>query len=297
MRVVVRQMSGLGNQLFQYAAALYFAERYGAGAEMVIQQPKEAFSNGFPRPCLLSKFCTSIPLRPHSGFVRFVMNERETVQWFFKPLRRLLHRQMYGEPEAERYTLVRELPLEDGVRAIYLLGYWQSWEMVEAVETRLRHDLQLRTAAQGRNAEVLAQIAGCATPISLHMRRGDYTLAVEGNIALPLTYYRNAINVMLERFPMAEFFVFSDDIAFAREHLPKDLRVTFVDHNDAESAQEDLRLMAACRHHIIANSSFSWWGAWLNARSDKVVVAPRDWLNRPDTYFAGLLPPAWLLLG
>lgn len=296
MRLVVRQMSGLGNQLFQYAAALYYGQRHKAEAEIVMQPPAEAFSNGYPRPCLLPMFQTSIPMLAYGGFTRFVMNERDVFQWFFRPFRSLVHVQMYHEPETERYAFVRALPLGDGVETVYLSGYWQSWEMVQAVEDRLRRDLRLREPAQGRNAEVMAQIAGAARPISLHMRRGDYTLAIEGHLALPLEYYRSAIEHMRAKFVDAEYFVFSDDIEFAREHLPPDLKATFVDHNDSQHAHEDLRLMSACHHHIIANSSFSWWGAWLNGRADKVVVAPRNWLNRAGTYFPGLLPPSWTVI-
>ena len=80
---------------------------------------------------------------------------------------------------------------------------------------------------------------------------------------------------------------------FARKNLPGGMRQVFVEGNDDHASHEDLRLMAACGHHIIANSSFSWWGPWLNAAPGKVVVAPRHWLLSPESDFADLLPPAW----
>ena len=128
------------------------------------------------------------------------------------------------------------------------------------------------------------------------MRRGDYTLAAEHNVALPLDYYLRAIDFIRARFEDPFFFIFSDDIEFARQNLPAGIRRVFVEGNDDASSQEDQRLMAACQHHIIANSSFSWWGAWLNPSSSKTVIAPRNWLGRPGSYYPGLLPPDWTII-
>jgi hypothetical protein len=141
----------------------------------------------------------------------------------------------------------------------------------------------------------MEQIAACRNPVSLHVRRGDYTLAAEGKIALPLSYYASAIAYCQARLEDPTFFVFSDDMEFARANLPGNPRAVFVDHNDDASSHEDLRLMSACRHHIIANSSFSWWGAWLNPRADKIVYAPKYWLLNRDSYFPDLFPASWLL--
>ncbi len=142
---------------------------------------------------------------------------------------------------------------------------------------------------------MLERIGKCTNPVSLHVRRGDYTLAAEGNIALPLDYYTRSISICRERLADPTFFVFSDDIAFARKNLPHDIRAVFIDHNDDASSHEDLRLMSSCRHHIIANSTFSWWGAWLNPRLDKLVVAPKHWYLTQDSYYPELLPPGWIL--
>jgi hypothetical protein len=88
------------------------------------------------------------------------------------------------------------------------------------------------------------------------------------------------------------YFVFSDEIDSARECLPKLERMVFVNHNSEDAAHEDLRLMSGCRHHIIANSSFSWWGAWLNPHTDKIVYYPNRWFHLNPT-LPDLIPPAW----
>ena len=127
------------------------------------------------------------------------------------------------------------------------------------------------------------------------MRRGDCTVAATNRVDLPLEYYLNAISTIKERLGDPTFFVFSDDIPFVKEYLPQNLAMVFVDHNDDFSAHEDLRLMSSCHHHIIANSTFSWWGAWLNPRTDKMVIAPKHWYNTEDSYYPDLLPQTWLL--
>jgi hypothetical protein len=100
---------------------------------------------------------------------------------------------------------------------------------------------------------------------------------------------------MRTQFPNCSFFIFTDDVAHAREWVADRAGCIIVDHNDALTAHEDLWLMASCRHHIIANSTFSWWGAWLNPRTDKCVIAPSEWLGfrTAETHIA---PPDWVLL-
>ncbi len=305
MRIVVRQLSGLGNQLFQYAAGRYYASRYAASLRIAMDAPSNAHSHGFPRPFLLSAFAITAPFGPYTTFDRLILNGRPALCPIIDPLRRTLRIQSFAEVFDQRHAFLPDLPLTPNLRTLYLSGYWQSWQPAAAVQDQLRTELQLRQPATGRNLETLNRIAATPTPVSLHIRRGDYTLAAEGNIALPLDFYTAAIALLRERLPDAHFFIFSDDIPFARANLPRTLPATFVDHNDSFTAHEDLRLMSACRHHILANSSFSWWGAWLGAhltapdhrQSQRLVIAPRHWTGGPDATFPGLFPPDWTLLG
>ena len=140
----------------------------------------------------------------------------------------------------------------------------------------------------------MQQIQGAESPVSLHIRRGDSARIHGGKDALPLTYQRNAIEAVRQRVANPTFFVFSDDLPYCRKHLPGHVKAVFVDHNDALNSHEDLRLMAACRHNIIANSSFSWWGAWLNPNPAKIVCAPSVW--RDEAISRQILPPDWIPL-
>ena len=90
------------------------------------------------------------------------------------------------------------------------------------------------------------------------------------------------------------FFIFSDDPAWVRDNLVLKHKTTIIDHNDPKHGYEDLRLMSLCRHNIIANSSFSWWGAWLNSNPGKIIMAPARWLINPEIDTKDLLPESWL---
>ena len=291
MQVVIRQNSGLGNQLFQYAAGLYYSKRYQARMEMARDVPKHRQSHGYPRPFLLSHFSISSPVRALTLFERLLFSPR----WDASAVRRALGIQGFAEPFERRFTFLKDVPLERGTGVLYLWGFWQTYRIVEEVADQARREFSFREPPRGKNLEVLERIRQCRCPISLHVRRGDYTLAAEGQIALPMDYYSRAISICRERFGNPTFFVFSDDMPFARDNLPL-ADAVFVDHNDSFSSHEDLRLMSSCHHHIIANSSFSWWGAWMNARRDKTVLAPKHWYLRADSYYPELLPPTWILL-
>ena len=158
-------------------------------------------------------------------------------------------------------------------RAACFIGYWQSAAYFAALEPQIRSAFAFAPFAQHRSEEAAAQMAA-APSVSLHIRRGDYLNHddVYGNICTP-AYYEQAIALIQKQVPQAHFFFFSDDPQWVREHfsLPN---MTLVDWNTAQNGYDDMHLMSLCKHNIIANSSFSWWGAWLNANPQKIVVCP-----------------------
>ena len=294
MQIVLKEFNGLGNQLFQYAALRYYGKRYGAEMRIAVDPKSKAVSYGYPRPCLLSHFSIPVPMAERSLSERLLITDNAWLRAVSALLRRVLRIQVFHEQSEHRSSFLRDLPLERDVKKLYLLGYWHTNPLVEEIADELRVELTFKEAAQGKDLEVLEQIRRSKNPVSLHVRRGDYTLPEEG-LALPMEYYSNAISIIKERFADPTFFVFSDDIPFAKDNLPRDIGMVFVEHNDPFSAHEDLRLMSSCHHHIIANSTFSWWGAWLNPRLDKMVIAPRHWRPMANTYYPDLLPHAWML--
>jgi hypothetical protein len=165
------------------------------------------------------------------------------------------------------------------------------------VASTIRTDFAFRQPLTGLNVEIAQEIA-VVNSVSLHIRRGDYasnpkTLSTHGTCSL--AYYKEAIRKIIERVESPHLFVFSDDIDWARDNLNIDLPIRYVDHNRDSESFNDMRLMSLCRHHIIANSSFSWWGAWLNPHEDKIVVAPNNWFANSNNT-KDLLPTGWFAL-
>lgn len=295
MNVVIRGFGGLGNQLFQYAAGKYYAKRYGAAMRIAVDPPWNAQCNGYPRPCLLSHFSITAPLAERSISDRILLTDKAWLQVTTTPFKKALQIQVFTEQHKHRYCFLRDLSLEPDVRTLYLQGYFQTNRLVEEIADELRVDLTLKEPPQGKNLELLQQIGRSRNPVSLHVRRGDSTLPWEGKVVLPMEYYSHAVSIIKERLIDPVFFVFSDDMLFAKDNLPQDVTMVFVDHNDEFAAHEDLRLMSSCHHHIIANSTFSWWGAWLNPRPDKMVVAPRHWFLGVENYYPNLFPHDWMI--
>jgi hypothetical protein len=184
------------------------------------------------------------------------------------------------------------LNLHDGV---YLDGYWQSEKYFFEISPIIRSELTLKHPPSGRNLELSGLMKSCQS-ISIHVRRGDYA-SDPGISAFHGTcdrgYYASCVEYMAQRIESPHFFVFSDDPHWARANLPMSYPISFIEHNRGETDYEDLWLISQCKHHVIANSSFSWWGAWLNASKSKLVIAPGKWfraiLNEKD-----LIPVEWL---
>jgi len=133
--------------------------------------------------------------------------------------------------------------------------------------------------------------------VSLHIRRGDYlSKSVEVFEPLNLDYYYSGIEYFNNTIKEPHYFVFSDDIEWAKSNFVQSSSYTVVDYNGADKGYEDMRLMSLCKHNIIANSSFSWWGAWLNRNPDKNVLAPKKWFSSKTSNLNSndLLPSSWI---
>ncbi len=296
MEIVLRAFDGLGNQFFRYAALRYYGQRYSAKMKIFVEPEQYAQSFGYPRPCLLHHYAISVPIEKRSFGDRFFLTDKAWIKPAAAVAKRVLRTQVFEQHHLARYDFSSDLPLEQHVRRLYLVGFWHTYVLVEKIAAELRSELTLKEPAKDRNLALLQQIGRCANPVSLHLRRGDCTVAATNRVDLPLAYYLNAISFFKKQLRDPTFFVFSDDIPFIKDYLPRDLNLIFVDHNDDYSAHEDMRLMSSCHHHITANSTFSWWGAWLNPRTDKIVLAPKQWYQTEDSYYPELLPPSWMLI-
>ena len=172
----------------------------------------------------------------------------------------------------------------------YLHGYWQSEKYFQHISDTIRADFSFPEPT-GKNLELAHQISE-TNSVSVHLRRGDY-LALQAHAVCDQSYYDAALNELLRDFRAEpQIFVFSDDPQWARENLVLPGDPIVVDHNGEDQDFEDMRLMSLCKHNVIANSSFSWWGAWLNRNPSRRVIAPKQWfglnsMSNPDIWAEG----------
>ncbi|MGB6974723.1 MAG: alpha-1,2-fucosyltransferase [Terracidiphilus sp.] len=297
MKVLVVQKKGLGNQLFQYAAGRYFASRYGASLELIREPQEHAESFGRPRPFLLSLYHVSAVIRDRTVLDRTICSVDPKKRPLASLIRLITRAQAYRQPSARDREFMEDLPISASTSAIYIEGNFQAHQYASHLGPEIRKELQLREPPSNKNAQLLDRIRSTPNAVSVHVRRGDYLLWQGGPKALPLKYYLDAMQIFDEKIGRPAYFVFSDDLAFAREILPRDREILFVDNNDETKPHEDLRLMSACRHNIVANSTFSWWGAFLNANPRKLVCAPKNWGLGSEAYQnVDLIPPEWLVI-
>lgn len=293
--IIVKLMGGLGNQMFQYAIGRCLAHRHRTELKLDHAFLESSCDNVTHRQFELD--CLRVSCRRASradcSFVALYGRKR-AIRWIISMLP--LAWQMSCSRRVLRECSFRFDPsFLDAPDNIYLQGYWQSELYFADVAEILRKEFQVRNPLAGENLRIATVINNCCS-VSLHIRRGDYvsdpkTASFHGLCSLE--YYTCAVEMLNKELTAPHYFVFSDDIAWAKANLKLEHPMTFVDHNAADQGHEDLRLMSLCRHHIIANSSFSWWGAWLNPCPGKVVIAPDRWFRDPAIDNGDLLPPSW----
>jgi hypothetical protein len=290
-QVIVQLFNGLGNQLFQYAAGRTLASRLGASLRLVHHDP-EAAQPG--RRLLLQQFAIANSIERMSSLDRLVVSTKPQLRLPSHIVRLANRTQVfYQDPGKVQHPF--EFDVEPTARSIYLSGYFQEHGLVTEIDALLRRELVLRDPLHWQSQQYADRIRAARRPISIHLRRGDYLTTFGPDGLLSMSYYEHAMQQMQDRFSDASFFVFSDDIEFARFWASSNARMTVVDCNDDARAHECMVLMSLCQHHIIANSTFSWWGAWLNARRDKQVIAPDNWLG-VRTSRVRVACPEWQLL-
>lgn len=179
----------------------------------------------------------------------------------------------------------------------YISGYWQSEKYFKPIEDLVRNAFVFQCI--DTNNLSLAEEIRSMNSISLHLRRGDYIGNSIYTDECNESYYEDAIKKLFDRLPNKEnvqFYVFSDDKAFADVFIGKlNYPVKLIDYNKGADSYKDMYLMSQCKHNIIANSSFSWWGAWLNNNPEKIVIAPKKWFNvdNEDSY-KDIVPESWI---
>lgn len=163
----------------------------------------------------------------------------------------------------------------------YVEWYFQTEKYFNAIEKDLRKDFSFKITPSKKNQDMIDIIKSC-NAVSLHIRRGDYISNTTTNTihgTCNLDYYKRAVEYIKKNSVSPIFFIFSDDIDWVKDNLHLNEKHYYIDWNNADTNYEDMRLMSLCKHNVIANSSFSWWGAWLNNNAEKIVIAPQKWFN------------------
>lgn len=293
--IVVRLMGGLGNQLFQYALGRKIAHLHNTALKLDTAWFSIP-STDTPRTYRLDHFnITGTIATPDE--VRRIDGGRST-GW--GPLHTRIADLITPERK-RRYIRERVHSFDPTVLQVpddvYLDGYWQTEKYFNDIEDIIRREITLREEPDPINQAMAGQIQA-GPSVSLHVRRGDYvsnpaTQQFHGNCSID--YYNRAIAMMTEFLDDPTFFIFSDDLIWAEENLEIPGEKTFVAHNGPEKEYCDLWLMSLCDAHIIANSSFSWWGAWLHRSSaDHHVIAPETWIQSGSIDTRDIIPDTWI---
>ena len=292
--IIIKLMGGLGNQMFQYAAA----KRVSKVNDIILKLDLSWFQDKgpwTPRNYELGVFALSSEIAdPHE--IGALKSRRQNP--LFRRLPGFVNKFLFNANQS--HIIEKSHSFEPAVLNliddVYLDGYWQSEKYFYDIASVIRKDFSLRAEPDGMNRDVASLIQGC-NAVSLHFRRGDYVAdARTANYhgICSMDYYRKAVKLVSARVIKPHFFIFSDDAAWVQENFKIEFPVTLVQHNGPDRAHVDMWLMSLCHHHIIANSSFSWWGAWLNPNPQKIVIAPSKWFKDPSVNTQDLIPSEWI---
>lgn len=289
--IISRLTGGVGNQLFQYAigrrqASLHNTELYLDLAEFEAN-PDEL--EHVPREYELGHFNVKAKIASKELVAEFLWRARSNA--LRQRVRRLISPRYYYNEELTPAVLAMKAPA-------YLEGYWQSEDYFLDARGALLDEIKPASTLDDRNLTLLSDM-GRANAVAVHVRRGDYVdnaSAAKRHGTCSIGYYNEALARIRRSVINPVFYVFSDDMDYARKHIDLPIETSWIQHNSGRESYKDLVLMSNCRHFVIANSSFSWWGAWLSHYSGKIVIAPKQWFRDPGKQAGSsrLVPEGWI---
>lgn len=291
--IITQLIGGLGNQLFQYAIGRKIAYERNVPLKLDIT----GFNDYKLRQYQLGFFNieAEIASKDEITQVRKYFNNNNIVEKVCQKINRIIP---YNK---KHYIKEQFFPYDPRIEKIsdnvYLEGYWQTEKYFKQIAPIIRSEITLKEEMKGENKELKEKILNDEHSVSIHVRRGDYvtnnlTYLIHG--CCSLAYYYKGIQTINNRIDSPNYYVFSDDIPWTRENLKTNNPIFYIENEGPEKDCEDLILMSLCRHHIIANSSFSWWGAWLGTNADKITIAPSKWVNDSSRDMSDIVPDDWI---
>lgn len=287
--IIVKISGGLGNQLFQYSFGKYMGLRLGA-------EVRYDFRTVMNRPGFTDRDfgLSAFDIDPEAATGDEIMRLRRFTGRFSE---RIWRKAVEKMPFLSRSYMVEslEVPAPAESNECYYDGYWQHYRYAEKAAIRFRDEVT-KSIECGADTGGLAARIKSTESVSIHIRRGDY-ISNPANVKLyaecSAAYYERAAGFMEGQCNDPAWYVFSDDIEWARNTL-SGRNCIFIEGNNAVT---DMFLMSCCRHNIIANSTFSWWAAWLNRNPGKIIVAPQHWYNgKLNEVTRELIPEEWIRL-
>jgi hypothetical protein len=281
--IVVKLNGGIGAQMIQYSLGRYLSllngtELYLDGSWFSEYNTDENFPRDFKLNCLK---------------VNYKLFNKKSILW----RARLSKRNKLFNPFAYKTVYEKDFSkFDDNIlklgNNIILDGYWNSYKYFENIKGVLSEELSPRDQPNPNNKNCLNKIIN-TNAVSVHFRRGDYSKTSFHGI-LNNSYYEAALNIIKQKVADPYLFIFSDEPEWVIRNFDFDLPYEIVDFNGNDNNYWDIELMKHCKHHIIANSSFSWWGAWLNSNASKIVIAPKIWIAEEKRQMKDFIPLNWI---
>lgn len=292
--IITRLTGGLGNQMFQYTAGRSLAEKNKTDLSLDILGYKNQ-AGITPRQYALNIFNVKenfLEEKDLNFLVKF-FNEGKLGKLCLKiySLLPTKYRYYIKEPYFNFYSQIFNTS-----KNVYLDGYWQSEKYFFSIENIIRQEFTLKDEYSKKLDKNLVDLIAQVDSVSLHIRRSDYITSKAANQThgtCSIQYYEKAMEKIALTVFNPHFFVFSDDIEWVKNNLKFNYPVNHVS-NGVYKDYEELFFMSKCKHNIIANSSFSWWGAWLNKNKNKIVIAPVNWFNDKKFNTRDLIPETWI---
>ncbi|MEK9161478.1 MAG: alpha-1,2-fucosyltransferase [Patescibacteria group bacterium] len=284
--IIIKLNGGLGNQLFQYS----LGRKLSIKNNDIFKLDLSGFTKDNPRSYSLG----------HFNIVENLAKKEDVAKFNKKGLSKLFEKiKPYYKKSVIKY---KGYDFDQNILKLsgnfYLDGYWQSEKYFKDIEGVIRKEITLKEPLVDEHANLINNIKN-SNSVSVHIRRGDYATNKKFSAVYNLLdeeYYQRTVKFIAEKIKEPKFFIFSDDIKWAKQNLNIPYPKIFVSDNSEIKDYEELTLMSFCKHNIIANSSFSWWGAWLNTNIDKIVLSPDKWFNIGVGNTSDLIPENWIKL-
>ncbi|TKC02910.1 alpha-1,2-fucosyltransferase [Pedobacter frigoris] len=281
---IVRFLGGLGNQMFQYAFYKALQKRFPNVKADLQGFHDYGLHNGFELEDIFDIHVSEASL------FKSKLYQVQHKKWIYRKLRRIMNLKKAYQEESNLFGFDPQVLTNP--KPAYYWGYWQNIAYFQDISKALKTDFEFKNPLDDKNQQALNRIQN-SNSVSIHIRRGDYlTDPLLGGLC-SLKYYQSAIAYIQSKVDSPRYFIFSNDIAWCQENL-KITNCEFISWNNNSSSYIDMQLMSQCKHNIIANSSFSWWGAWLNQNQNNIVICPKKWVNDVNLDTSGLIPQTWL---